>query len=138
MHRLLWLLGSVTACGATATPHVPSYMDAPGIAIIPQPSGIHRLTGEFHFRPDTVIVATGAAVEPASVLVEQLAPALAAAPRIVATAGDTPAIELAIDPSVRLGDEGYRLAVSSMGGVHILAATPTGLFYGTQTLRQLL
>ncbi|MEU1811301.1 beta-N-acetylhexosaminidase [Micromonospora aurantiaca (nom. illeg.)] len=36
-----------------------------------------------------------------------------------------------------LGDEGYRLDVTG-GGVRITAATPAGLFHGTQTLRQLL
>ncbi|MDM4782097.1 MULTISPECIES: beta-N-acetylhexosaminidase [unclassified Micromonospora] len=37
----------------------------------------------------------------------------------------------------RLGDEGYRLDVTS-GGVRITAVTPAGLFHGAQTLRQLL
>ncbi|MFD4208481.1 beta-N-acetylhexosaminidase [Micromonospora tulbaghiae] len=37
----------------------------------------------------------------------------------------------------RLGEEGYRLDVTA-GGVRITAVTPTGLFHGAQTLRQLL
>ncbi|WP_431873582.1 family 20 glycosylhydrolase [Micromonospora marina] len=37
----------------------------------------------------------------------------------------------------RLGDEGYRLDVTT-GGVRITALTPAGLFHGAQTLRQLL
>ena len=36
-----------------------------------------------------------------------------------------------------LGDEGYRLDVSN-AGVRLEAARPAGLFYGVQTLRQLL
>jgi hexosaminidase len=49
------------------------------------------------------------------------------------------AIVLAIDAGLeeRLGHEGYRLRVSG-DGVRIDAAAPAGLFYGTQTLRQLM
>ncbi|GGA03597.1 glycoside hydrolase family 20 protein [Dyella caseinilytica] len=45
-------------------------------------------------------------------------------------------IALAIDPSV-IGDEAYRLSVTSRG-VIIQASTDKGLFWGVQTLRQLL
>jgi hexosaminidase len=133
MHRHFLLLG-IAACGASA--HVASDHDA-SIAIIPQPSAIHKLDGAFRFTRDTVVVATGAAAEPAGVLAEQLAPALGAAPRVVAAADGSPAVELIIDPATQLGDEGYRLVAKSTG-VEIRAATTAGLFYGTQTFRQLL
>ncbi len=45
-------------------------------------------------------------------------------------------IELKLDPSVH-GDEAYRLVVTAKG-ITISAATDQGLFWGVQTLRQLL
>ncbi|NIP82341.1 MAG: family 20 glycosylhydrolase [Gemmatimonadetes bacterium] len=49
------------------------------------------------------------------------------------------AITLAVDDAhrARLGPEGYTLAVTA-GGIRVEAAEPAGLFYGMQTLRQLM
>src|SRR5208283_4459338 len=47
-------------------------------------------------------------------------------------------IALALDPQLgRLGPEGYTLAIGPQG-IRISAATSAGVFYGCQTLRQLL
>ncbi|OIJ87837.1 beta-N-acetylhexosaminidase [Streptomyces colonosanans] len=48
-------------------------------------------------------------------------------------------IRLAIDPAATgdLGEEGYRLEVAPTG-VHLVGGGPAGLFWGAQTLRQLL
>ncbi len=56
----------------------------------------------------------------------------------VATTG-TGGITLAIEAALKdeLGDEGYKLS-SNAGGVTIRGATAAGVFYGMQTLRQLL
>jgi hexosaminidase len=56
----------------------------------------------------------------------------------VATTG-TGGITLAIEPALQgeVGEEGYRLT-SAAGGVTIRGATAAGVFYGMQTLRQLL
>jgi hexosaminidase len=51
-------------------------------------------------------------------------------------AGKRPSIELRIDPSIR-GEEAYRLSVTPQQVV-IAAADDRGLFWGVQTLRQLL
>jgi hexosaminidase len=46
-------------------------------------------------------------------------------------------LELNAAPDATLGDEGYRLTVTRRG-VRVLANQPAGLFYGTQTLLQLM
>lgn len=53
------------------------------------------------------------------------------------SAGDKADISFSLIKGGSLGREGYRLAVNS-GGVRIGAATPTGLFWGTRTLLQML
>ncbi len=47
------------------------------------------------------------------------------------------AVQLALDGDLDLGDEGYELVVSA-DRVHVRAYRPAGLFWGVQTLRQLL
>ncbi len=46
-------------------------------------------------------------------------------------------IQFAIDPKLKLGDEGYRLLVDK-DGAKVTAATSRGLFYGSVTLLQLM
>ncbi len=50
-----------------------------------------------------------------------------------------PAVRFALDPAAkeRLGDDGYSLRITPFE-VYLQAARPAGLFYGAQTLRQLL
>jgi hexosaminidase len=57
----------------------------------------------------------------------------------VAGTAKGPAITLCVEPALKksLGTEGYRLS-SRAAGVTIRAGTPAGVFYGTQSLRQLL
>ncbi|GGL72082.1 beta-N-acetylhexosaminidase [Streptomyces fumigatiscleroticus] len=53
--------------------------------------------------------------------------------------GDTGVIRLSVDPAVagELGEEGYRLTVSPTGA-ELVGGGPAGVFWGAQTLRQLL
>jgi len=61
-------------------------------------------------------------------------------PRVVAIAGPDsgPSIHLSLAGSVEtLGNEGYELVIETYR-VELTAATPAGLFYGVQTMRQLM
>ncbi|PSK96602.1 hexosaminidase [Murinocardiopsis flavida] len=51
--------------------------------------------------------------------------------------GDESQIRLTVDPEAGLGAEGYRLIVDDAGAL-IVGNDPAGVFYGAQTLRQLL
>lgn len=112
------------------------------IYIIPQPVELVRQAGFFTLPKQVVVGASGqppAVVQLAEQIVQKLArctgykvvvsqsPSAAAAIRLlVNTAADT-----------QLGTEGYQL-VSTVQGITIRANTPAGLFYGVQTLWQLM
>lgn len=124
-----WSLAAGLAAGA----------DAGGVSVIPQPVSVERLEGSFRITPQTRVVAHGPAWIEASKLIDALAPATGFALRGAASQqGDEPAIELKLDENLSdLGDEGYTLDVAR-DGITLTARRPAGLFYGIQTLRQLL
>jgi hexosaminidase len=126
------VLGGVLLCG-------PVRSEAEPPAIIPQPVRIVPGTGVFHLTSKTVIVASGAAIGEGAKLRGMLARATGfELPVVKAEPGAVPAISLQISPSrADLGREGYRL-VATPASVAIEAADAAGLFYGAQTLRQLL
>jgi hexosaminidase len=111
--------------------------------LIPRPLAVAPERGAFELGPRARIVVARSAVEAADVgrlLAAGLRPAtgyalpVVRAPRADA-AGD---LVLSLTPGDRsLGDEGYRLRVGAES-VSITARRPAGLFWGTQTLRQLL
>jgi len=110
-----------------------------GVAVIPQPSVLTPAEGVFAFKPDTAIL-----TDPASRLSAQmLSRALGAATGYdlnisPGKAAKNNAILLVIDPGLgRLGEEGYLLEVTPRRIV-IRAPKPAGVFYGTQSLGQLL
>lgn len=141
MHTLRLLRATALSCAvALACGPVVNVKSEPRqpISIIPRPTSVEAKAGSFQFGRDTVLVASGAAAEPAQVFAEQLAPVFGATLTVQPSGYRGSIIEMAIDPALaRLGDEGYRLSVDSRRVV-IRAAAPAGLFYGTQTLRQLM
>ena len=102
------------------------------IAIIPKPQHLELGQGDYRLDAHAGIVA------PDDARAQEIAAFLRDAIQTqtgIALSG-AGGIELAIDPSVK-GDEAYRLAVTPHG-VTIRAASDRGLFWGVQTLRQLL
>jgi hexosaminidase len=105
--------------------------------IVPRPAQMQRNSGEFTLTSATRIVAGGAALAEAQLLRDYLRPATGFELPVGARDGAN-AIRLTLDGKLTaLGKEGYRL-VSDARGVTITAARPAGLFYGVQTLRQML
>jgi hexosaminidase len=107
------------------------------IQIIPQPVSVVPGKSSFVFTSHTQIVAAASARVLAEQLRDYLRPATGFPLPIVRAAGAS-SVTLAIDHTLkRLGPEGYRLEISRTG-VRIRAFDPAGIFYGIQSLRQLL
>jgi hexosaminidase len=106
-------------------------------ALVPAPSFVERRVGSFELKPESVIVAGDAEGAVARSLASSLSgPTGFAMP--LRNRGGTGSIRLHLDRRLtKLGSEGYRLEVKP-DRVTIDAAAPAGLFYGCQTLRQLL
>jgi hexosaminidase len=106
-------------------------------ALVPQPEHIEAGQGSFALDRNTCIVAPAdrRGQEIAAFLRDGIREQSGIALRAVASAKQ-PCIELRIDPSVQ-GEEAYRLTVTPRR-IEIAAADDRGLFWGVQTLRQLL
>ncbi len=110
------------------------------LSIIPAPVELTPAAGEFVISPQTIVAAApGPASREAEKLIDAVAPALGFRLRTSTGAVDAfNTISLELDPALPdAGDEGYRLEVRP-DRIVIQAAQPAGLYYGTQTLRQLM
>ena len=110
------------------------------IAVIPQPAKVTAGRGEFFLTPSTVIVMDSALKAQGRQLADMLGTATGF--DIDVRSGSSPGsgfIALRLDKGLEkgLGGEGYRIDATPKG-VTIRAATPKGVFYGMQTVRQLL
>ncbi len=112
-------------------------------SLIPWPSSVTLAAGaRFAVTKDTVIEITPGQPElrRVAVMVADLVWPALEAKLAIRDAGATPApgaIRLLVEPGSARPDEGYDLTVAA-DGVRIAARTPAGVFYGVQTLRQLL
>lgn len=106
--------------------------------LVPKPAKMTIGAGGFTLTRDTVLVANDpAARAEAQKFAAAIAPALGFTPRVAGSAGSGAAITFDLQPKADTGDEGYRLEVAPRG-VTITASKPAGLFFATQTLRELL
>ena len=109
------------------------------LAVIPRPVHMTRGTGTFLVTPATVLVTDRATRLIGYQLSDWLAPATRYRLAVSGAAGTAArTISLRVDPTLaRLGEEGYRLSVAGTR-ITIRAYRPAGVFYGVETLRQLL
>ena len=109
------------------------------VSVIPQPVSMEFDDGYFQIGPKTRIIAENEAAIEASKLIDALAPAMGFELSLANASGrrrGSITLELEKGP-FKLGGEGYLLRVTPRR-ILIRAKQPTGLFYGIQTLRQLL
>ena len=116
---------------------------APGPSVIPKPAKMEAGSGSFTVGPKTGIVLDSPSAEIRGVgefLADRLRTATGYPLTISEAAGKVPAGTILLrtaDSLSALGNEGYRLSSSSKD-VKIEAGAPAGVFYGVQTLLQLL
>ncbi len=139
MVRFARVLEVVMVLGLSSAAGLAAGADAEEVSVIPRPVSVERSDGVFRLTPATRIVARGSAWAEAAKLIDALTPATGFVLRgATARQADERAIELKLDEGLSdLGDEGYTLDVTR-AGITLAARRPAGLFYGIQTLRQLL
>jgi len=106
-------------------------------AIVPLPRKLEGREGEFRLRPETQIVVDTASQKTGRYLSERLHQATGYSFKFETNAARGDILLTTKDANQDLGPEGYELTVTP-GGVVIRAPEQAGMFYGVQTLQQLL
>ncbi|QQL45258.1 beta-N-acetylhexosaminidase [Sulfuriroseicoccus oceanibius] len=115
-----------------------AFASAKNELIIPEPAAAEIRAGGYQLSADTVIHAPSVLANEAKALQSALAPATGWTLKIDDAEAKS-GIVLRLNPSLKgeLGEEGYKLDVREQGVV-IVGAEPAGVFYGIQTLKQML
>jgi hexosaminidase len=100
------------------------------LAVVPKPVSLTPGTGAFVVRASSAV-----SVSPSTPETRRIAMALAGILGVGVRSAPAP-VALELGGSARLGDEGYELGVAP-SGIRLVAHAPAGLFYGVQTIRQL-
>lgn len=114
-----------------------SCSDRKGIDVIPMPRSVEYHSGNFTISPETKFY-TNLSAESRQVLTDYLeGTSLGSVPFAESATGNN-GIELNLcDSSIVTGNEAYRIEIDKKG-IRLSASTETGIFYGLQTLLQLL
>jgi hexosaminidase len=108
--------------------------------LVPRPRKIELLKGTFDLHSPTAVAADPASADVAAYLSQTLRSSTGFTVKTLPLKSKTPrkgAITFITDPAASISPEGYVLDASA-GSVVIKASGPAGLFYGVQTLLQLL
>ena len=131
----------VLRCTSTSEP--PTALDLSAVPLIPQPVSVTATGSSFRLTPETMIYTVGTSDELLRVgehLSDYLTPATGFQLPVEATETDPEpghvVLTLTADDN-DLGEEGYVLTITEEQ-VQLTARQPAGLFWGLQTLRQLL
>jgi hexosaminidase len=113
---------------------------AQNISLIPAPVSMRQETGHFLFTSNTTVGIPAKQPEVARIaqyLVDKVKPATGYTLTVSESGTAHILFRLNAKPDARLGQEGYTLHTAA-GKTEITANTPAGIFYGVQTLLQLL
>lgn len=107
------------------------------LAIIPKPNQCQLKNGKFVFKPSTQIVASHPEAQKVAKYFQREMWRATGMKLPIAKGGINNAVCLRLKPSAKINDEAYKLEVTGTR-ITIEAKTAAGLFYGLQTVRQMM